>query len=472
MTCTFNPNNYSHLYDDSAMIQSAVDEAKNTGETVVIPRLNKRTGECVWNITRAIKLYSGSVICLDNCILRQADGVFDNIFVNSNLGTPEGFTREGRQKDIKIYGLGNATLDGGIPNGITEHTQGKDDRPVIYNSMINFLNVERFLIENIRIKNQRYWSMAFHYCSHGKIKDIDFYATGTTTEQDGIDLRTGCNHFTIDNITGCTEDDVVAMTCMGSLFDEAIKDAQLDDSIHHITVKNICAKTPSSLVRILNHHGKKIYNVLIENLMESSENDPAIEKFKNMPPLDEDTVYLRGGASVRIGENFYYRDGKKALPEDTYNITVRNLKGRMRMGIKVSCALSNALFDNIHVYGDGGTGVYFGEGDVNNVTVRDIIYSPNHAPKESDDNRNEIHWNQQKWDLPPIPDRKVCAVYFKETNAKNIIFDHIHASKSLTSVFGGNGNVSMKATNIITENSDTPIFDPELTVSKMKEFEF
>ena len=77
----FNPNFYANLEDDSAMIQAAVDAAAETGETVTIPRHNERTGEDIWMITHAVRLHTGSVVCLDNCILRQADGMFENIFI-------------------------------------------------------------------------------------------------------------------------------------------------------------------------------------------------------------------------------------------------------------------------------------------------------------------------------------------------------------------------------------------------------
>ena len=142
------------------------------------------------------------------------------------------------------------------------------------------------------------------------------------------------------------------------------------------------------------------------------------------------------------------------------------------MGIKANCALSNALFDNIQIYGDGGTGVFFGEGEVKNITVKNIGYSPVHKPKPNDDNREENHWNSGPGKLDPVPDRKVCAVYFKETNAKNIVFENIHASENLTAVFGGNGNVVMKATNIVRESESVPVFDPDLTVAKMVTDEF
>ena len=48
----------------------------------------------------------------------------------------------------------------------------------------------------------------------------------------------------------------------------------------------------------------------------------------------------------------------------------------------------------------------------------------------------------------------------------------IHASENLTAVFGGNGNVVMKATNIVRESESVPVFDPDLTVAKMVTDEF
>lgn len=468
----FNPNYYKHLEDDSAMIQAAVDAAAKTGETVIVPRHNERTGENVWIISKAIRLHTGSVICLDNCVLRQADGVYENIFINSNQGTPAVFTREGRQTDIRIYGLGNALLDGGKHNGLTEKTQKEPGMPpVLQNCMFNFLNVERVYIDNLRIINQRYWSMVFHYCSYGRISNIDFYAPHLAPNQDGIDLRTGCSHFVIENITGCTGDDTVALTCLKSRYDEDIKGAEYDDAIHHVIIRNISSNTPCSLVRLLNHRGKLIYNILIENIMETSERDAAHTRGTENSVMDSVRENLRVGAAVRIGENFYFGDGEKAKTDETFNVTVRNVIGRMRTAIRVSNALSNAVFENVQIYGEGGTAVYFGEGNVKNITVSNIGYPLCHAPRLTDDNRSENHFNQQH-NPPQLADRKLCAVYFKETEAENVIFRDIFASDKLSAVFGGNGKVSMKAENVVRVNPETPVFDPDLTVTKMQVTEF
>lgn len=472
MNPLFDPNSYIHLGDDSAMIQAAVNAAAATGETVTIPRYNARTGQPIWNLERAIRLYSGSVICLDNCTLRQADGMFENIFINANQDTPAVFTREGRQHDIKIYGLGNALLDGGNHNGFTEHTQtGPNDRPATFNCVFNFMNVERIEIKDIRIINQRYWAFVFHYCAHCHISNIDFRAVFSAPNQDGIDLRTGCNNFLIENITGCTGDDTVALTCLRSRYDEAMKAAQLDDGIHHVIIRNVCSRTNYALVRLLNHRGKVLHDIIVENIMESTEGDPAQARCSEYPPLDPEAHSFRAGACVRIGENYYYGDGPKAQLSDTYNVTVRNVVGRMRTGIRVSCALNNAAFDNIQIFGDGGTAVHFAEGTVKNIRVSNIGYSMVHAPRPTDDNRSEGKFNRQP-NPEAKPDRKLCAVFFKETNAENISFSNVYASDQLTAVFGGNGTVSMWANNVIREDPNTPLFDPDLSVTKLQTSDF
>lgn len=458
MLTNLDPNFYTYLEDDSAMIQAAVDEAAKTGEKVTIPRHNARTGKDIWIISRAIRLHTGSVICLDNCHLRQADGVYQNIFINSNHGTPLGYTREGRQYDICIFGVGNALLDGGVHNGLREHNHNRDGLPHIeYNSMFNFLNVERLRVENLRIINHRYWAFVHTYCSHGRISNIDFHVPVQRMNQDGINLRSGCSHFTIENITGCTGDDTVAMTNLHSRHDEPMKDTGYDTSIHNVIVRNVQAYTMYSLVRLLCHYGKKIYNVVVENLMEQ-----CVDEYTGMPGSDwlmEDMKTLRLGACVRIGGEAYFKgEENRARCTDMHNITIRNVVSKGRMGIKADTALSGALFDNIRMYGEGGSAVHFGDGEIQNVVVSNVIYAPNVRAKDTDDNRNEGPWNGvNQSELKPIPDREVCAVYFKNVKADNIVVSNLMASENLTAVFGGDGYANVRASNVICYGENTPL---------------
>ncbi len=450
-------NKYKHLENDSAMIQAAVDEATRIRGIAVVPAFNERTGESLWTITKAIRLHSGSSVCLEGCHIVQADGVYTNLFTNSNFGTPEAYTKAGTQKDIHIYGVGGVLLDGGnCVSKLTEENHNKNGLPhITQNSMFNFINCERISIDNVRVKNQRYWAFVFHYCTHGRVSNIDFYAPCTFRNQDGIDLRTGCSDFIIENITGVTGDDVVALTCLRSIYDDSM-DPEFDTSINSVIIRNVIARTNYSLVRLLNHYGKKVYNILLDGIIEDIEREPAKEKL--WKHHDERKKWVRTGATVRIGENTYCKEeSMKAKLGDTYNITVKNVSSRGRMGVRAACTLSDSVIENVKMYGNGGAAVYFGEGEYKDVTVKDIMYPSGVVAKETDDNRKEGNWNGQTF--PVDHERHICGMYFKGAKAENLIVQNVTAGENLTAVFGAidDSNVKMRAANVIRKSEKIPV---------------
>lgn len=465
MTDKFNPNYYSNLKDDSAMIQAAVDEAAKYGESVTIPRYNERTGEPIWIISRAIKLYSGSVVYLDNCHLRQADNVIENIFKNSNNGTPEGFTREGRQSWISIIGLGNPLLDGGNHNGMTEVNCEEYGHPSAYeNCMFNFLNVEQVKVRNIRITHQRYWSFVFHYSSHVQISEINYYAPYHWRNQDGVDIRSGCSHFLIENITGVLGDDVVALTNLKNQFEDPMKDCHYDDSIHNVVIRNLRCTTKYSFVRILNHGGRKIYNVLAQDLMfdcESDPKDPRPGKYVEAgkyEPIHPEIYQFTQDYGIRIGTYSYNQGEPFAQLGDTYNITIRNITCRGKVGVCLSCTAKDVLIDNVRMYGHGTTGVYVAQGPMRNIQVRDV-YCSGHPDDDFDDRLYEcVKENESpEKDFAALPDRQVCAVYFKDSDVRDMVIRDLHVGDAYTSVFGGYGDVEVEVTGLRKELDETPL---------------
>ncbi len=445
---------------DSAAIQAAVDFGAKYNVKVVIPSYNPRTDSNVWDIDRAIRLHTGSTVVIDGATLRQVDGMMENIFRNSNKGTDLGYTREGRQYDINIIGVGNATLDGGKHNGLSEATHSKNGLPhVTENSPINLLNVERVKISGLRIVNQRYWGMTFHYSSWVTVSNIDFCGMNASLNSDGIDLRCGCSDFIVENITGYTDDDTIALTCLRSIYDD--KMPGFDSSIHNVIVRNVIASSPRGLVRVLNHYGKKVYNIVIENILESMPSDPLDERFVKFAPVKgPDGREYRVGSAVRIGESAYYREDEsnRAVYGDTHNITVRNVFGRMRMGVRISCTLCDSTIDGVNVVGDGGTAVYFAEGDFRRVTVANVNYAANSSQNPVDDNRREGAYNF----IPNAkvePDRKAAAVYFKDVDASDLVFRGLNVGSRVTSVFGGSGRVKATAYDIVRQSEDVPMFD-------------
>ncbi len=265
--------------NDSQTIQNAVDYAEKTGlNRVVIPRFNRRTQTCLWDITSAILLPSNMTVVLEDAHLRLADGVFDNIFRNRNLFTPEGNTLEGEQSGIHILGTGNALLDGGVHNGLVE--QMHRDDPVKYprlsvNLMIFLHNVRQFTVSGLHFVNARWWAVCCVYCRWGKISDLDFRFYADHENQDGVDLRVGCEYITIENITGVTGDDTVALTALPQdhlVPETALHVAGKSWDIHDITIRNIISSTHGcGCIRFLCEQGAQEYNITVDGVKNTSD---------------------------------------------------------------------------------------------------------------------------------------------------------------------------------------------------------
>ena len=340
---------------DSVSIQNAIDKAIENGiNKVIIPRYNKRSESFEWIIDSTVLLPDNIYLVLDNCYMRLADDVFCNMFANKNCRTKIGATKEGTNRNITIEGMGKAILDGGKYNGMAEFTYDKENGPHITNNCtLLFSNVEGFVIKNLHFRNQRYWALDFVFCSNGKISDIDFLADHTYIDEDGnesyclsrdlprkgvkvqnadgIDIRSGCHDIIIENITGFTEDDTIALTALnkGSTLKYMVDGRDTD--IHNIIIRNLMCCSLCAIVRLLNQGGTKIYNVLIDGIMDTS---------KDFEGLD------RGYSGVRIGDMEMYGD-RHAKSDETYNIVIRNVFARTIAPLNIVGEMSGVSADNI-----------------------------------------------------------------------------------------------------------------------------
>ena len=124
---------------DAESIQNAIERAVREGtRRVRIPRLNERTGEERWVIDESICLPSDIEILFDDTHLVLADGCFCNMFTAHG-----GDTVEKALRNITLRGRGNAVLDGGHYNGLSERNAEKDGMPHISkNTTLLFTNVE------------------------------------------------------------------------------------------------------------------------------------------------------------------------------------------------------------------------------------------------------------------------------------------------------------------------------------------
>ncbi len=342
------------LQNGSEIIRTRIDEAIARGECSATVTEDLMIGE-------AVRIPSNFTLILDGCELRQADGVYANIFINEHNDTPLGKTAEGRDHDIRILGRRGAVLDGGNYNNLHEKNAGKDGLPPIWkNNMILFSNVERFEVSGIACRNQRWWALCFLACSHGRIADIDFCACDIGIDEngipyhglkrdkyseilvknaDGIDLRLGCHDIVIENITGFTEDDTVALTALPGNIEKQFVPEGEHPEISHVAIRRIHASAHCSIVRLLNQGGTVIHDITVEDVRDTSLGSPHME---------------RGIYAVRIGDGIALYSTRHATPDETYNISVKGVLSRALHSIHLGGGMSNVTYENVTVFDQGG----------------------------------------------------------------------------------------------------------------------
>lgn len=329
-------------------IQSLIDEGVKNGTRTA-------TVKGKWDIEKAVLIPSDFTLCLEDCHLRMADGSFDNMFRNEHCGSPIEKTAGKGNSNIRILGRGEAILDGGEYNGLSEFNAGRDGRPPMYvNNLLLFVNVDGFEIRDIHCRNQRWWALDFIYCSDGVLSDIDFCANDTAIDEngneyhylernksanilvrnaDGIDLRHGCNHIKIENITGFTEDDTIALTGLvgkTGIIPFFTEGKPLD--ICHIDIKNVRSSSFCSIVRLLSQGGVPLHDISIDGVYDTS----------------ADCTHMdRGGYGIRVGDGEHLYGARHSTEDETYNISIKNLRSRAtNAAIHLGGKMRNVTIEN------------------------------------------------------------------------------------------------------------------------------
>lgn len=416
--------------NDSFTIQAAVDAAEAIGDReVVIPAINPRTNENIYNITDAILLPSNITIVLDNCHLRMADGVISQMFRNKNALTELGTKQEGVQENIHIIGKGAAVLDGGNFNELNEFTSQKNGLPHnFYNLLICLCNVQHFSISGFRVLNQRWWSMALCFCEYGKVSDIEYTITNRDKKiwhnQDGVDIRSGCNNIIVENIRGEVGDDVVALTALSreGTFEGSLAVEGKSRDIHDVSVKNIFGYTTlCAIVRVLNHYGNKMYNINIENIHDISL-PGCHSRSQNVVKIGDETQHNYAG---NFPEN-------RAKHGDTYNIRVHGVWSRALAAVQTATTVKNLHLSDIFVHTDGQYAWYCGHGETNKRTVG--LYAPEDEEEQKVcrwidlDRQGKVDFDEYKGIMENVVVENVfhsAKSLADEENGAIIVFNHI-----------------------------------------------
>lgn len=371
---------------DIERINQAVQAAAGTGRRVVIPRRNfAEDGERdLWLLDSAILLPADSHLELDSCHLKLSDNCRDNLIRSANCGL--GIREIEPIRNVRICGRGDVLLEGadrpratgdggkvlgertfGTDAGVDGESQRGDWR----NIGILLAYAEDFTISGLRMKDSHCWAISLERCAHGSLRDLDFASSEvkvidgveqTILNQDGIDLRLGCHDIIIENITGYTGDDLIALTAIANpdrqtgalettMVSGATNRGEGRDDIRNVIIRNVVGycRGGHHIVRFLNSSGARMYDVMLDGLIDTS------------PPE------VRDKAAVKIGDSRY---GSGVAPVgDTSRIIVTNVTSRAEHTIMIGGSLCDSIISNIIRHGTPGEAVSFVSGEEN---VRDV----------------------------------------------------------------------------------------------------
>lgn len=384
-TSPITPNEFTG--SDVERINKAIASASASGRRVVIPRQNRRADGVrdVWLLDSAILVRGGTLLVLENCHLKLSDRCRDNFIRSANCGL--GVTDVKPLTDIHILGRGAVLLEGadhpratgdsaktlgtrtyGTDAGVAGQSQTGDWR----NIGILLAHVERFRIEGMRIRNSHCWAISLERCGQGTVRDIRFESTEyrtidgkrrTNLNQDGLDLRQGCHDITIENLTGHTGDDLLALTAIvkagstaGSADSTMVSAADNrgggQDDIRHVTIRHVRGYSVGGhhIVRFLNAGGLKIHDVILDGVLDTS---PAGHACK---------------AAVKIGDKNPAWGGITPLG-DTCRLVISRVITRARSPVLIGGSLADSTIRDVTRHGGAGEVVVYASGKQH---VRDV----------------------------------------------------------------------------------------------------
>jgi hypothetical protein len=402
MASVFNPNQFKGT--DSERIDQAVAAVKaNGGGKIVISRREDADGRDFWLLDRAILLDSNMTLVIDDCTLKLSDKCRDNFIRSANCGA--GIEKVAPIKNVCVVGSGDAKLVGADHPRATgdsgkklgERTYGTDagkegesQTGDWRNIGILFANVDKFAIRNVTIVDAHAWSVSLEKCANGIVENLRFDSTETreidgrsvkVLNVDGLDLRKGCRDVVVRGISGRTGDDLVAITAIvpkakkGGVFGSTevcdySEEENLD--VHNIEIRDVAgyAAGGHQIVRLLNGSGIKLYDVLVENV------------------VDESPAGVVDRATVRIGDANPAWGGVTPLG-DAYAFTIRNIESRSRQAILIAGSLADSAIENVKDYNPESQGVCYESGvdNVRNVRVEGVVHvddAPVSGPKARD----------------------------------------------------------------------------------------
>jgi hypothetical protein len=324
---------------DGQTLQNAVDYASREGiNCVVIPCRNMRSHSAVWILERAVRVPSYMTIVFLHCHIRHADFMYENLFTNSLAYDFEDRCMAKEEHDLCFTGVGDAVLVGGKHNGLKEKTcflYGLPDKRL--NATVLFNNVRNMVLENFQIRNSRWYGTYFIHCDTVRVSNLDFDNGEDECNRDGVDIRQGNHNFLVENITGTTGDDTVALNNLGNDGNDGRYVKGKDCDTLNVVVRNVKADAGRWFtVRLLCQDRHLEQHFLLDTIMDVS------------LPEDQD----HPDAVVMVGSHEYHYK-IPAEVGDLAHLTIRDVYSRANYGVALAGCSDDVDISNVHSYADG-----------------------------------------------------------------------------------------------------------------------
>lgn len=378
---------------DNEAFEKAIASKTSDGIVVVPPRKAGANPErSYWLLDRAILLPENTTVILQNCKIKLSDKCRDNFFRSANCGMGIEFPE--KIQNIHIRGEGLCVLEGAdhpratgdsskllhapcphLPEDICRladwvpaerktpdkidfwdihnHSYGTDagkDGESQYGDWrgigILLANVEHFSISGLKIVRSHGWGISLEECSNGRVEKIEFDATMyqeidgilmNMENQDGIDIRNGCHHIVISDITGRTGDDVIALTAIanpayrpgGSVKNTHVMHndwTKREKDIHDIVIRNVVAHSYLCFVVRLLPALANIYNIVIDGIVDDSNDCTA------------------AAGTLLLGDMGNYGENK---PDSMRNVTISNIICNSNNAVSLQGFLTDSVISNV-----------------------------------------------------------------------------------------------------------------------------
>ena len=336
--------------DDADRLQARIDALEDSVRVLVIDR------DVV--LDRALLLPSHTLVIIDDCTVKQADGCFDNVFRGANVALkdddpawiPDSIAT---LEDIRIIGKGNARIVGPDRNRTlgTRFMTGDGFGGRV--NMLNFCFVNNMEVSGLRFERTRGYAINFEYCEDVAVHDIAVYNMDMDRNRygngDGVDIRSGCRKFRVWNIVGESEDDLVAIN---SFTDYSRLPGGYPLEFSHKMGIRLCADDPRAA---------DIYNVKVENVVKDGGQFHAVILFPQYGHRIHDVrifdVEIKGRPRRPTAHGgpgwvaiYSYRP-ETVSPGDVYNVTV----------------------DGVHNHSDIPLPCFYSQFDCNNISVSNLL---------------------------------------------------------------------------------------------------